>query len=168
MYSWNQVSLGMIWKNCVVHLTWGRKHCKNFIALEQQRHFTAVCLIFFCCSEIYYIWQISSISLWIFLHPFSSALHSRDVPFWQRIFRCIIITNIIFTLRPTSPEPNCAQGWVSPQQIQCRSVWLHWEPVFHFTGWTGWCYISDISLSVTTESIGSPWNSIALGVALTV
>lgn len=70
--------------------------------------------------------------------------------------------------RPTSPEPHCAQGWVSPQQIQCRSVWLHWEPVFHFTGWTGWCYISDISLSVTTESIGSPWNSTALGAPLTV
>lgn len=61
--------------------------------------------------------------------------------------------------KPISAEPHCVQGWKSPQQIWCRSIWLHWQPVFQFTDWAGCCYVLDINLSVTTESIGSPWNS---------
>ncbi len=97
----------------------------------------------------------------------------RDVPFWQEssdlsilniLYQHLQSKNInILHQKPISAEPHWVQGWISPQQIWCCSIWLQWEPVFQFTDWTGCCFVSDINLSVTIESIGSPRHSHALG-----
>lgn len=160
-------------KKRVVRLTRGRKYSKKRSARAQQRH------------EAFHSSPPHSLLLWDLLHlakllhfsvPFpilSLCIIFRDIPFWQESSHLMILNIIYWHLhsnninilhpKPISAEPHCVQGWISPQQIWCCSIWLQWEPVFQFTDWTGCCFVSDIKLSVTTESIGSPRNSRALG-----